>query len=90
MEGVRSDTTGISVTVERMSRVTRLRSLTDHMAATKTNVLVDQFSHEPKRYQKTITLDNGPENKDEGKFKKSLHDDGIQNNSVSQLGKRNS
>jgi len=71
MEGVKSDATGVSVTVERMSRVTRLRKLADHTAETKTDVLLDQFSHEPKRYQKTITLDNGPENKDGGKFQNS-------------------
>lgn len=68
MEGVKSDHTGISVTVERMSRVTRLRKLADHTAATKTNALLDQFSHEPKGCKKTITLDNGPENKDGGRF----------------------
>lgn len=70
MEGVRSDASGVSVTVERMSRITRLRKLADHTAQTKTDVLVDQFFHEPKRYQKTITLDNGPENKDGGRFQK--------------------
>ncbi len=71
MEGIRSDCTGVSVTVERMSRVTRLRKLADHTAATKTEVLLDQFSHEPKICQKTITLDNGPENKDGGRFQYS-------------------
>ena len=70
MEGVKSDTTGVSVTIERMHRVTRLRKLADHTAATKTDVLLDQFSHEPKMCKKTITLDNGPENKDGGRFQK--------------------
>lgn len=70
MEGQKSDHTGISVTVERMSRVTRLRKLADHTATTKTDVLLDQFSHEPKGARKTITLDNGPENKDGGRFQR--------------------
>lgn len=68
MEGVKSDHTGISVTVERLSRLTRLRKLADHTAATKTDILLNQFSHEPKGYKKTITLDNGPENKDGGRL----------------------
>lgn len=70
MEGVKSDHTGVSVTVERMSRVTRLRKLADHTAATKTDVLLDQFSHEPEGCRKTMTLDNGPENKDGGRFQR--------------------
>lgn len=70
MEGVRSDRTGVSVTVERMSRVTRLQKLADHTAATKTDALLSQFSHEPEAYKKTITLDNGPENKDGGRFQR--------------------
>lgn len=70
MEGLRSDQTGVSVTIERMSRVTRLRKLADHTAKTKTDVLLDQFSHEPEGTRKTVTLDNGPENKDGGRFQR--------------------
>jgi IS30 family transposase len=70
MEGQKSDHTGVSVTIERMSRVTRLRKLADHTATTKTTVLLQQFSHEPKACQKTMTVDNGPENKDGGRFQK--------------------
>lgn len=70
MEGVKSDHTGVSVTVERMSRVTRLRKLADHTAATKTDALLSQFAHEPDACKKTITVDNGPENKDGGRFQK--------------------
>lgn len=69
MEGVKSDKSGISVTVERVTRVTRLRKLADHTAKTKTDVLLEQFSHEPAVYKKTITVDNGPENKDGGRFR---------------------
>lgn len=70
MEGVKSDATGVSVTVERMSRVARLRKLADHTAATKTGVLLTQFSDEPDACKKSITLDNGPENKDGGRFQR--------------------
>lgn len=68
MEGLRSDATGVSVTVERMSRVTRLRKLADHTAATKTTILLRQFVNEPEGVKRTITVDNGPENKDGGRF----------------------
>lgn len=68
MEGLRSDETGISVSVERVTRITRLRKLADHTAHTKTDILLVQFSEEPRRYQKSITVDNGPENKDGGRF----------------------
>jgi IS30 family transposase len=71
MEGQRSDHTGVSVTVERMTRVTRLRKLGDHTASTKTDALLDQFSHELQQFKKTITVDNGPENKDGGRFQET-------------------
>jgi len=32
MEGKKSDNTGVSVSVDRMSRITRLRKLADHKA----------------------------------------------------------
>lgn len=69
MEGRRSDETGVSVSVERMARVVRIRKLADHTAGTKTDVLLAQFSQESKEVQQSITLDNGPENKDGGRFK---------------------
>jgi IS30 family transposase len=68
MEGLRSDTSGVSVTVERVMKITRLRKLADHTAQTKTDVLLKQFSQEPQQYKKSVTLDNGPENKDGGRF----------------------
>ena len=71
MEGLKSDHTGVSVTIERMTRITRLKKLADHTASTKTDALLDQFSHEPKHMKKTITEDNGPENKDGGRFQDS-------------------
>jgi len=69
MEGRRSDETGVSVSVERMARVVRIRKLADHTAGTKTDVLLAQFSWESKEVQQSITVDNGPENKDGGRFR---------------------
>ena len=69
MEGVKSDKTGVSITVERKTRVIRVRKLVNHKAVTKTNVLLKQFSKEPKELKRTMTVDNGPENKDGGKFR---------------------
>lgn len=62
MEGKRSDHSSVSVTVERMSRVTRLRKLADHTSQTKTDALVDQFSQEEPVIRKSLTLDRGVEN----------------------------
>jgi IS30 family transposase len=61
LEGKRSDKTSISVTVDRLSRIARLRKLKDHKAKTKTAALIPQLQ---KDYGKTVTLDRGPENSD--------------------------
>jgi IS30 family transposase len=61
VEGKRSDKTSISVTVDRLSRITRLRKLKNHKAKTKTAVLIPQLRHD---HVKTVTLDRGPENSD--------------------------
>jgi IS30 family transposase len=73
MEGKKSDKTGVSVTVERRARIIRIRKLSDHTAGTKTAVLLKQFVKEPHGVKRTITLDNGPENKDGGKFRDQSH-----------------
>lgn len=59
MEGKRSDRSGVSVSVDRMSRQIRLRKLTDHTAATKTRALK---THIPQDRVKTVTIDRGVEN----------------------------
>lgn len=61
MEGKKSDTTGVSVSVDRLSRTIRLRKLADHKAKTKTAILVPQLR---KDHGKTVTMDRGPENSD--------------------------
>lgn len=62
LEGKRSDQTSVSVTVERKTRLVRLRKLADHTAETKTIALVDQLKEETILGAKTLTLDRGVEN----------------------------
>lgn len=64
MEGRRSDQTAVSVTVERVSRITRLKKLPDHTAEAKADCLIEQFFHEPLGLTKSLTVDRGPENSD--------------------------
>lgn len=61
MEGKRSDTTGISVSVDRLSRVVRLRKLTDHRSPTKADALLDQWTDDVVH---SVTVDRGSENSD--------------------------
>lgn len=62
MEGKRSDRTAVSVTVDRMVRVTRLWKLTDHTASTKSETLIVQLNQEHPLLRRSLTLDRGPEN----------------------------
>lgn len=64
MEGKRSDHTVVSVTVDRMMRITRVRKLADHTAAEKARALTDQFLQEDEKLKKTFTMDRGVENSD--------------------------
>lgn len=61
MEGKGSDTSSVSVTVNRKTRVTRIRKLADHTAAAKAEVLIVQFHQEE---ADSLTVDRGPENSD--------------------------
>lgn len=63
MEGVRSDRTAVSVTVDRLTRVTRLAKLKDHTSRSKTLALRVQFENEFPFFKRTLTLDRGAENK---------------------------
>jgi len=65
---IKTDKTGISATVERKSRVIRLRKLQNGKAKTKRRVLVTQVKRENARFQKTVTIDRGPENSDHEEF----------------------
>lgn len=62
MEGKRSDTTSVSVSVDRMLRITRLRKLADHTAGEKARVLTKQFATEVPMLKGTFTFDRGAEN----------------------------
>lgn len=65
---IKSDRTGISTSVERKTRAIRLKKLKDGKAKTKRKVLVSQMRKEHKVFQKTLTLDRGPENTDHESF----------------------
>lgn len=62
MEGKRSDDTAVSVTVDRMTRVTRLWKVADHTAISKSDALVVQMKQEDPVLRGSITVDRGPEN----------------------------
>lgn len=59
MEGVKSDKTAVSITVDRTSRKTSIRKLKDLKADTKATVLIDQFIKDGAH---TMTVDRGSEN----------------------------
>jgi IS30 family transposase len=60
MEGKRSDRTAVSVTVERVTRLTSLAKLANHRADTKSATVVKGLS---RQVTKSITADRGPENR---------------------------
>lgn len=62
MEGVRSDQSAVSVTVERSSRIIKLTKLSDRKAATKTDAIITRLNEEPVILRRTMTADNGKEN----------------------------
>lgn len=67
---IKTDKTGISASVERKSRVFRLRKLADGKAGTKRKVLVAQIKKENPWMRKTMTIDRGPENSQHERFTK--------------------
>lgn len=62
MEGKRSDDTAVSVTVDRMTRITRLCKLADHTASSKAEVLIVQLKQDDPLLRRSITCDRGSEN----------------------------
>lgn len=62
MEGKRSDHSSVSVTVDRMVRIVRLRKLADHTAQSKSESLLVQFQNEDPLLRESVTLDRGAEN----------------------------
>lgn len=62
MEGVKSDKTVVSVTTERVARLSLLSKLESHKSKTKIVTLAQRTKNLPKILRGTITADNGPEN----------------------------
>jgi IS30 family transposase len=62
MEGIKTDKTAVSVTVERSLRLTHLTRVTAKKADSKTIAVITRLRKYPKRLRKTITYDNGSEN----------------------------
>jgi transposase, IS30 family len=65
---IKTDKTGISASVERKSRKLRLGKLKDLKAKTKRITLVAQITQEHPLFQKTMTIDRGPENSEHEEF----------------------
>jgi IS30 family transposase len=65
LEGKRSDKTAISVTIERLLRITKLTKLEGHTAQVKTDAVVTRLQQEKEtdpNLVKSITFDRGSEN----------------------------
>lgn len=60
--GPKTDKTALSVTTERLSRLTILDKLKNKKAATKRQALIKRLSKYPQALRLTLTEDNGPEN----------------------------
>lgn len=73
MEGVRSDDSVVSVTVDRLARLTLLSKMVDRTAESKTHVVVNRLSDFPPSLKQTITADNGAENTQHKRISQQLH-----------------
>ena len=60
--GQQTDKTALSVTVERVTKVTLLTKLSDRLAVTKRDALTNRLRVFPKEIRLTLTTDNGSEN----------------------------
>ena len=72
LEGKRSDTSAISVTVERVTRIVRLAKLNDLSAHTKTDAILSHLKQEKAWFCRSLTVDRGPENRNHGQVAKTL------------------
>ncbi len=57
-----TDKTALSVTVERVTKLTLLTKLSDRLAVTKRDALIERLGIFPKQIRLTLTTDNGSEN----------------------------
>lgn len=62
LEGLRSDKSVVSVTVERRVRKIFLSKLDNRKSKDKTQAVIARLSHLPEKFRQTLTLDNGSEN----------------------------
>lgn len=62
LEGLRSDKSVVSVTVERKARKIFLSKLDNRKSKDKTQAVIARLSHLPEKFRQTLTLDNGSEN----------------------------
>ncbi len=62
MEGIKTDKKSVSVTVERVTRITHITKVRVKRAIDKTSSISYRLSVYPKKFRKTITFDNGSEN----------------------------
>lgn len=69
--GKQTDHTALSVTVERILKVTRIAQV-PRTAEGKTKAVIQQLRRYPKRIRKTITTDNGSENTNHQEITKRL------------------
>lgn len=60
--GKQSDKTALSVTVERLTRLSMLNKLSNRSALAKREAVTRRLRKFPKRFRLTLTQDNGPEN----------------------------
>ena len=70
--GKLTDKTALSVTVERVTKLTLLTKLLDRLAVTKSNALVKRLEVFPKEMRLTLTTDNGSENSCHQEISKQL------------------
>jgi len=70
MEGIKTDNTSISVSVERKTRMIRIRKLTDHTSKEKLHTLKNQWKQDTVR---SVTVDRGPENSKLTRLKPTLY-----------------
>lgn len=71
--GQQTDKTALSVTVERLTKLTLLTKLLDRLAVTKRDALVRRLGVFPKEIRLTLTTDNGAENSNHKEISEALN-----------------
>jgi len=71
--GKLTDKTALSVTVERVTKLTLITKLLDRLSVTKRDALVRRLGIFPKRIRLTLTTDNGSENSNHKEISETLN-----------------